>query len=421
MRISSTMMTGNYLKQLNGTYEQYTKLMEQSDGSKLHRSSDNAVGYSKYLRFQNSLSTNGQFQGNVKTAISWMKTADSTLVNVTNLLQTFKAKVEQASNSTNNASDMKDIAKELLSSVQEQVADMNAQVGDRYLFSGQSDTTMPFRITDDKKDRGETKTLDEAQASFFSDVNTGGQVTQMLKLTGNDGNDYYMNTQNGYIFTADFVNNGYKNETTYNAATQSVGQDASFKVADHFDKYGVKTADYTTTVNGVELSLATTKQYIVEYHGDSKYISMVKKTGGVDQATDAINVTGQDVWGTDIFDCDNDVASGTAMLNQLLYSVAKIDSNDYHWAGSDGMTIADAAHASVLGSQTKMAARHQAYTASTSMLTTQNEAITGDISDVSSTDVAYLATKLMEYQTIYSMSLSVGAKILPGSLADYLN
>ena len=49
------------------------------------------------------------------------------------------------------------------------------------------------------------------------------------------------------------------------------------------------------------------------------------------------------------------------------------------------------------------------------------EAITGDISDVSSTDVAYLATKLMEYQTIYSMSLSVGAKILPGSLADYLN
>ena len=264
MRISSTMMTGNYLKQLNGTYEQYTKLMEQSDGSKLHRSSDNAVGYSKYLRFQNSLSTNEQFQGNVKTAISWMKTADSTLVNVTDLLQTFKAKVEQASNSTNNASDMKDIDKELLSSVQEQVADMNAQVGDRYLFSGQSDTTMPFRITDDKKDRGETKTLDEAQASFFSDVNTGGQVTQMLKLTGNDGKDDYMNTQNGYIFTADFVNNGYKNETTYNAATQSVGQDASFKVADHFDKYGVKNADYTTTVNGEEIQIEKNKQNINE-------------------------------------------------------------------------------------------------------------------------------------------------------------
>ena len=55
------------------------------------------------------------------------------------------------------------------------------------------------------------------------------------------------------------------------------------------------------------------------------------------------------------------------------------------------------------------------------MLTTQNESIVGDITDVSSTDVAYLATKLMEYQTIYSMSLSVGSKILPGSLADYLN
>ena len=32
MRISSTMMSNNYLKQLNGTYEQYSKLMEQADG-----------------------------------------------------------------------------------------------------------------------------------------------------------------------------------------------------------------------------------------------------------------------------------------------------------------------------------------------------------------------------------------------------
>ena len=54
------------------------------------------------------------------------------------------------------------------------------------------------------------------------------------------------------------------------------------------------------------------------------------------------------------------------------------------------------------------------------MLVTQNESITSDISDVSSTDVAQLATKLMEYQTIYSLSLSVGSKILPGTLADYL-
>lgn len=441
MRISSTMMSNNYLKQLNGTYEQYSKLMEQADGSKLHRASDNAVGYSKYLRYQNNQISNEQYQSNVSTASSWMKNADAALVNVTDLLQTFKAKVEQGSNSTNNESDMKDIAKELLANVQEQVADLNTQIGDRFLFAGQKDTTMPFEISAGKMDRGDTFTLDEKQSAFFSGATGWGAenttVKQMLKLKGDDGNSYYMNVNTGDVYTEDFVKNGYKNEDKFDPAKQRVGNitaitdpPTAYKVSDHFDQYGVIKTDtgvgtnakYNVTVDGkqVNLKLSTTKQYIVKYAGDDKYISMVKKNGGVDQATDTVNVTGQDINGCDLFDVGNDPHSGTARLNQLLYTVAKLDGADYKWAGEQGMTIADSAHATVLGAQTKMAARQQAYNSSSSMLVTQNESITSDISDVSSTDVAQLATKLMEYQTIYSLSLSVGSKILPGTLADYL-
>ena len=441
MRISSTMMSNNYLKQLNGTYEQYSKLMEQADGSKLHRASDNAVGYSKYLRYQNNQISNEQYQSNVSTASSWMKNADAALVNVTDLLQTFKAKVEQGSNSTNNESDMKDIAKELLANVQEQVADLNTQIGDRFLFAGQKDTTMPFEISAGKMNRGDTFTLDEKQSAFFSGATGWGDenttVKQMLKLNGSDGNSYYMNVNTGDVYTEDFVKNGYKNEDKFDPAKQRVGNitaitdpPTAYKVSDHFDQYGVIKTDagvgtnakYNVTVDGkqVNLKLSTTKQYIVKYAGDDKYISMVKKNGGVDQATDTVNVTGQDINGCDLFDVGNDPHSGTARLNQLLYTVAKMDAADYKWAGEQGMTIADSAHATVLGAQTKMAARQQAYNSSSSMLVTQNESITSDISDVSSTDVAQLATKLMEYQTIYSLSLSVGSKILPGTLADYL-
>ena len=441
MRISSTMMSNNYLKQLNGTYEQYSKLMEQADGSKLHRASDNAVGYSKYLRYQNNQISNEQYQSNVSTASSWMKNADAALVNVTDLLQTFKAKVEQGSNSTNNESDMKDIAKELLANVQEQVADLNTQIGDRFLFAGQKDTTMPFEISAGKMNRGDTFTLDEKQSAFFSGATGWGKenttVKQMLKLNGDDGNSYYMNVNTGDVYTEDFVKNGYKNEDKFDPAKQRVGNitaitdpPTAYKVSDHFDQYGVIKTDagvgtnakYNVTVDGkqVNLKLSTTEQYIVKYAGDDKYISMVKKNGGVDKATDTVNVTGQDINGCDLFDVGNDPHSGTARLNQLLYTVAKLDGADYKWAGEQGMTIADSAHATVLGAQTKMAARQQAYNSSSSMLVTQNESITSDISDVSSTDVAQLATKLMEYQTIYSLSLSVGSKILPGTLADYL-
>ena len=252
MRIASTMMSHNYLKQLNGTYEQYAKLMEQSDGSKLHRASDDAVGYSKYLRYQNNKIGNEQYQDNVSTATSWMKNADAALVNVTDLLQTFKAKTEQAANSTNNTSDWQDIAKELLANVQEQVADLNTQIGDRFLFAGQKDTTMPFTITDDKMDRGETRTLDEKQQAFFAGADDWGEenttMKQMLKLNGDDGNVYYMNVQKGDIFTEDFVVNGYKNETKFDPAAQrfatlntapGVTPATKFDISDHFDEYGV--------------------------------------------------------------------------------------------------------------------------------------------------------------------------------------
>lgn len=454
MRISSTMMTHNYLKQLNGSYETYTKLFEQSDGKKLHRASDDAVGYSKYLRYQNSLTNVKQFQDDITTAVSWMKNSDAALVNVTERMKEFKGKVVQAGNSTNNEDDMHDIAKELLASVQEVVADMNAQIGDRYLFSGQSDTTMPFQISDSKKSRGETKTLSEAQSDYFSDTRLVGDknvpttINQMLKMNGSDGNVYYMNVTNGKVYTQDFVENGYKDKV-YEGQTHVADGDAaavisgwtSTDVSNNFDKYGVIYNDATVypgaganwaqdvTVSGktVTLKFATTEQYIVEYKGDSRYISMVKKTGGIDRATDSVNQTGQDVFGSDIFDSpglsysSDKAASGTAMLNELLYAVAKIDSADYDWAANDGLTLSDAAHAQVLGAETTMAARQQAYTAASDMLTTQDESITSDITDVSSTDVAYLATKLMEYQTIYSLSLSVGSKILPGTLADYLH
>ncbi|KHM51699.1 hypothetical protein NZ47_09000 [Anaerovibrio lipolyticus] len=462
MRISSTMMTHNYLKQLNGSYETYTKLFEQSDGKKLHRASDDAVGYSKYLRYQNSLTNVKQFQDDITTAVSWMKNSDAALVNVTERMKEFKGKVVQAGNSTNNEDDMHDIAKELLASVQEVVADMNAQIGDRYLFSGQSDTTMPFQISDSKKSRGETKTLSEAQSSYFNNTNlvdnkpVSTTINQMLKLNGSDGNTYYMNVTNGKVYTQDFVENGYKDKIYQGQTTVQNGDEAgtisgwggSTDVSKYFDKYGVinndgKSFSANVTVSGknVTLKFATTEQYIVEYKGDAKYISMVKKTGGIDKATDTVNQTGQDVFGSDIFDTPGlsytnryedpagsgqyrDVpsySSGTAMLNELLYAVAKIDSGNNDWAANDGLTISDSAHAQVLGAQTTMAARQQAYTAASDMLTTQDESITSDITDVSSTDVAYLATKLMEYQTIYSLSLSVGSKILPGTLADYLH
>jgi flagellar hook-associated protein 3 FlgL len=82
--------------------------------------------------------------------------------------------------------------------------------------------------------------------------------------------------------------------------------------------------------------------------------------------------------------------------------------------------VADGVHATTVSTQTKLGARQQLYESVNTMLSNQNELITSDITNVSSTDVAKLAVQLMQEQTIYNLSLSLGGRILPQSLADYL-
>lgn len=451
MRVSSTQMIGRYQKQLNDSYEDQTKLMEQSDGSRLHRPSDDSVNYSKFLRYQNTDTENDQFQSNVKTGISWMKTADAAMSNMKDLLTTIHEKTVQAATDTNGTTDIQAIGKDVIAKIRELVSLGNTQQGDRYMFAGQSDLTQPFTITSAKVDRGLTKTLDDPQKNFFSTIaddkgntyaDSKGNMTQMLTLNGDDGNTYYLSTTTGKVYTREFVDEGYKRKVGSGQTQVQDGdevktlagwKDGSVKVANYFDKNGQirdegKNFSETISVNGndVKLSFATIKQYVVEYTGDDKKISMVKRNGTTDPTADTVNVTGQDLFGSDIFDNVNSgnqvngSAGGAAALNDLLQVVAKMEAGDVTWLSSDGLTATDRAHVQVVEAETSAAARQNVYDSVSTMLDKQNETITEDISNCSDADVARLAIDLMTMQTIYNMSLSVGSRILPQSLADYL-
>lgn len=449
IRVSSNQMVYGYQKQLNDANTRQTTLLEQGDGSKLHRPSDNPVDYSKFIRFDTSLNENEQYTDNVNSALAWMKASDAALVNITSIQTTFKEKTIAAANDTNNTVDMAAIGKEMMAEIQEIVSLGNTMQGDSYVFGGQKDITRPFTLSEDQISRGIAKTLDETQQGFFAGnlgVEETGTLRQMLSLTGtytdSSGNTveetYYLNTVNGNVYTKDFVENGFKDKLAANSsATVAAGDEAgtlsgwgsTVKVSDYFKNTGEITANGlafsdSITVNGttVTLTFDTIKQQVVSFTGDNKYVSMVKKNGTTEPSADTVNATATEIFGTDIFDdtASGNAPSGTAMLNQMLTVHAKVVADDHIWLDTDGVTIADEAHAQTIKAETKMGARTQLYNSVNSMLTTQNEIITGDITNTSSTDVAKLAVQLMQEQTIYNMSLSLGARILPQSLADYL-
>ncbi|MBF1683348.1 MAG: flagellar hook-associated protein FlgL [Selenomonas sp.] len=447
IRISSNYMVQRYQKDLNELDYTKSKLMEQGDGKKLHRPSDNSVDYSRYLRYNVSEGENNRYQDSVKAGISWMNSTQTALSGIEDIQKTFKAKTIQGANDDKdeNSGDWPAIAREMKAGIQQIVSLGNTQLGDRYIFSGQADLRQPFSISDENvpRHRGLAKTLDDRQAAFFNDASNTDSANflhQMLSLDGSDGKSYYLNTLTGDIYTKEFVQEGYKDVIASGRSTVSsadrvgnITTGTNF-IKDNFKNTGEIIDDPaaspslganwsdTTAVAGVTLKFSTVRQQIVSYNGDFRYISMVKQNGSTEPTADTVNKTGLDIFGRDLFDDKNsgNEPSGTAMVNSMLTVYAKTNSADPHWLSSDGISLADAANQVTLQAHTETGARTQLYKNMTDILTDHGENITRDITNVSSTDVAELAMKMMQQQTVMSMSLSMGARILPLSLVDYL-
>lgn len=466
VRISSLQYMYNYKVALNRAYEKQTKLFENADGSSIHRGSDDPIAYSKLLRYNVSKVENEQYHKDVNNAVAFMNTADATLTNMADLSKTIATKTIQAANTYNTSADFESIAKEMFSSLEEIVSLCNTQQGDRYLFSGQRDIIEPFTISDETYQRGVAKTLDAAQTRFFKNHPSEGDsyVYQMLELSDEDGNEYCLDNETGYIYTKKFLEEDYKevrtlgytsifdaqnadSTDTYYSSLQelltagTVGQvnvtDTSasdvFKVSDYFDSRGIiqmseddpsvpKTLTVTTDSGNLELSFNTIGQRIVTYNGNTSGISMVKHNGASDLRSDIVSITGTDIFHTDIFDDENsgNEPSGVAFMNNMIQVYNKVLAEDVDWLTGDGVSLSNAAHNSISLSQTTIGARLQLYTSVETMLDKQEDYITEDITKVSSIDVAELATRLMQMTAIYNMSLSIGGRILPVSLADYL-
>ena len=476
IRMSSLQYMYNYKVSLNRAYEKQTRLMEQADGQIIHRGSDDPVAYSKLLRYNVTQVENEQYQKDVDNATSLMKTADSTLTGMVKHAKTIVEKTVQAANTYNTSSDFESIGKEINSCLEEIVALGNTQQGDRYVFSGQKDITEPFTYSVDTYDRGVAKTLDAAQIKFFKGKPSEGDsfVYQMLSLEDSDGKEYYMDTEYGYIYTKEFVDDGYKELVTMDYATVfaaqsdtsraetqellakgtanygdnniAVSDTDTFTVSMYFDNKGIikttdtsatdstqipktltattasRDSDGTVTTDTTTFSFTTISQRIVTYSGDVKNLSMVKHNGANDLVSDVINVTGGNIFHKDIFDDENsgNDPSGVAFMNDMISVYNKINAEDVDWLNSDGITLSNAAHNAITLSQTTIGARIQLYESVGTMLDTQSTYITEDITNVSATDVAELATRLMEMTALYNMALAIGGRILPVSLADYL-
>lgn len=149
----------------------------------------------------------------------------------------------------------------------------------------------------------------------------------------------------------------------------------------------------------------------VTYNGDNGKVSMPLQAGPPNPDQDSVNITALEALGvnmeliTHLIDVKQQLASGTPDLQYLSNTALKNIDDD---------------HNRVLLAQTQLGARMSMYELANNFLQDDNVTITTYIADNEDVNMAKALTDFNTNENVYRAALSVGSKIMPPSLVDFL-
>ena len=137
MRITNNMLSRNLLRNLESAQGRMDQLQNQlSSGHRINRPSDDPVGIQNAMRLKSTIASVEQWKSNTDEALDYMNTTDSTLGDMTTMLQRVRELTVQGANGTLATNDKGAIADEVdqISAQLKMIA--NTKVGSKYIFSG---------------------------------------------------------------------------------------------------------------------------------------------------------------------------------------------------------------------------------------------------------------------------------------------
>lgn len=198
MRVTNTLMTKSYMRNLNHNTEKVHTYQEQLSSLKeVNRPSDDPLTVSKIMDLNNSIIQNDQYRTTIEDAIDWTNVQDSALANATNSMHRIDTLIQSAANGIMTAEDREAIKSNIKGEMETLVDSLNTNFGGRYVFSGQQTTTPPFTIVEGEDGKfqgiqyresvGETNgnLPREISPGVTVELNTDGQG--LMTIPGEDG------------------------------------------------------------------------------------------------------------------------------------------------------------------------------------------------------------------------------------------
>lgn len=159
MRITNKYLTNSFLSDMKRNLNNLNKIQEQLSSTKnFSKPSDDPLNVQKSMQLQTSIDANSQYGTNIKTALTWMESTDTTLGQIGTVLTKIRNNLVKAGDAAYGQEDRDKINDEVNQQISQLAQLFNTNLGGEYIFGGTQGLSKPVttesysitrKVTDD--------------------------------------------------------------------------------------------------------------------------------------------------------------------------------------------------------------------------------------------------------------------------------
>lgn len=147
MRITNKMLSNNFLRDMNVNLSNLNKLQEQrTSGKEFRRPSDDPFRVARAMQLHTEQNINAQYKKNITDTINWLDVTDTSLKQVSGVLDRIHQLVISAGNPTYKETENGAVKDEINQKISELSQILNANFDGKYVFGGTRVTHKPLEI-----------------------------------------------------------------------------------------------------------------------------------------------------------------------------------------------------------------------------------------------------------------------------------
>lgn len=144
MRVTSQMLSNNFMRDVNTNLENMSKLQTQmTTGKEIQKPSDDPTKVARVLQLNSDISANTQYSSNIEDATNWLDTTDTALGQAGDALQRIRELLVSSGDAAYGTDEKKAIKNEINQKISELSQIMNTNYDGKYIFGGTRSSTKP--------------------------------------------------------------------------------------------------------------------------------------------------------------------------------------------------------------------------------------------------------------------------------------